>query len=617
MSYSALSPATQHGGVARVHAQENTTYLNYRPMANGVSQPYTTYNDPEVFSQATALVPYTSRSDHDASSGADDHATLLDWETQVVTQPSKQAIQHATSSVARTKDESQPWLNDSSVVHKQDRDSIERPRESSSPSRYRGMALEDVLVADRTNDLASEVGDSLDIMTESASRQRRLEAHGQMHDELKTSADYRPHTATTQSSDNPEGSPFGADPRTLSQRVRSMYEDDADLEARLRPVSALSGSSRMTGEGSPYRARGTLSPDYGTMANGASSIARSASAMSSRSRVSRGPDEAAGGVEDWTDVASSDVDRYGFIRTPAVRSKYAALNPVQRPYTPLSAIDEASPPSGTLNGQPSNQSSTIVVPSKPASTRPAQTDHSPRTRIRAFDFLRSPRRRQKYLLAEADKIIPSSLDVTESSNPLVNSNTSRARLESARASKWQAMTRALPSSSPRLSAIGGGTLFGFNPSDPKVISRTWKGIPDRWRATAWHSFLSVSATRNSPTRCPSPSDADLIFRFHALQDVDYVEDGQIDIDVPRTVGQHVMFRKRYRGGQRLLFRVCHALALYFPDVGYVQGMGSLVATLICYFDEEQAFVAAVRMWQHRGIGWLYKNGFGGLMSTLR
>lgn len=77
-----------------------------------------------------------------------------------------------------------------------------------------------------------------------------------------------------------------------------------------------------------------------------------------------------------------------------------------------------------------------------------------------------------------------------------------------------------------------------------------------------------------------------------------------------------MFRRRYRGGQRLLFRVLHALSLQFPDVGYVQGMAGLAATLLCYYDEELAFVMLVRLWQLRGLEALYRHGFEGLMSAL-
>jgi hypothetical protein len=88
------------------------------------------------------------------------------------------------------------------------------------------------------------------------------------------------------------------------------------------------------------------------------------------------------------------------------------------------------------------------------------------------------------------------------------------------------------------------------------------------------------------------------------------------MDVPRTINSHIMFRKRYRGGQRLLFRVLHCLALYFPDTGYVQGMASLAATLLCYYDEEKTFIMCVRLWTLRGLDKLYAHGFAGLMSAL-
>lgn len=68
--------------------------------------------------------------------------------------------------------------------------------------------------------------------------------------------------------------------------------------------------------------------------------------------------------------------------------------------------------------------------------------------------------------------------------------------------------------------------------------------------------------------------------------------------------------------QRLLFRVLHALSLHFPDTGYVQGMASLAATLLCYYDEERTFVMLVRMWQLRGLQRLFQPGFGGLMTAL-
>ncbi len=155
-------------------------------------------------------------------------------------------------------------------------------------------------------------------------------------------------------------------------------------------------------------------------------------------------------------------------------------------------------------------------------------------------------------------------------------------------------------------------MFEFDTNSPKLIERTWKGIPDRWRATAWHAFLTASGKK----RPGSPTDEQLIATFHTLINQGSPDDVQIDIDVPRTISSHIMFRRRYRGGQRLLFRVLHCLSIYFPDTGYVQGMAALAATLLCYFDEEMTFVMLVRLWQLRGLEHLYQSGFEGLMQAL-
>lgn len=153
----------------------------------------------------------------------------------------------------------------------------------------------------------------------------------------------------------------------------------------------------------------------------------------------------------------------------------------------------------------------------------------------------------------------------------------------------------------------------FDNTNPKLIERTWKGIPDRWRSSAWYSFLSSSA---KSARSEVTEDQ-LFAQFHSLQDISSPDDVQIDLDVPRTINRHIMFRKRYRGGQRLLFRVLHALSLYFPETGYVQGMAALAASLLCYYDEERCFVMLVRLWQYRGLQRLYQEGFAGLLIALQ
>jgi len=185
---------------------------------------------------------------------------------------------------------------------------------------------------------------------------------------------------------------------------------------------------------------------------------------------------------------------------------------------------------------------------------------------------------------------------------------SMRRKEAERTEKWRKMAKVISKGRED----GHGMEFEFDTRSPKLIERTWKGIPDCWRAAAWHSFLVAS----SKTWKSTETDEYLVAEFRRLQYVSSPDDVQIDLDVPRTINGHIMFRKRYRGGQRLLFRVLHAISLFFPGTGYVQGMASLAATLLCYYDEEKTFVMLVRLWRYRGLERLYQPGFDGLMATL-
>lgn len=192
-------------------------------------------------------------------------------------------------------------------------------------------------------------------------------------------------------------------------------------------------------------------------------------------------------------------------------------------------------------------------------------------------------------------------------NATANDDPRVRRKEVEREEKWRKMAKPLPSAT-----IGAGMTFTFDTTSSKLIERTWKGIPDKWRATAWHAFLSASARKHPG----SLSDEELTTLFNDYQTAGSPDDVQIDIDVPRTISSHIMFRRRYRGGQRLLFRVLHAMSLHFPETGYVQGMAALAATLLSYYSEEMAFTMLVRLWELRGLDKLYKHGFGGLMEAL-
>ncbi|KAJ6788284.1 hypothetical protein PWT90_10732 [Aphanocladium album] len=322
-----------------------------------------------------------------------------------------------------------------------------------------------------------------------------------------------------------------------------------------------------------------------------------------------------GGFEDWDDLDSALVDRYGFIGTPRNQSRVGTPTEMRSiQYSPRRRnVLTKRDPMGFTSSQ-----SGMRLPSRKVSARSLNTQHS-EVSIVSFRSSRSvirqagnllPQNRNRRWMDEAGDMLTVSPNLQDSVEEARIEKISEAvkRKEIERSEKWRRMARVI-----RKGDQGQGMEFDFDTKNPKLIDRTWKGIPDRWRAAAWWSFLATSAKEHPG----SATAQDIIASFHRLQDRGSADDIQIDLDVPRTISRHIMFRRRYRGGQRLLFRVLHALSLYFPETGYVQGMASLAATLLCYFDEEKCFVMLVRMWTLRGLERLYQPGFEGLMAALR
>ena len=147
-------------------------------------------------------------------------------------------------------------------------------------------------------------------------------------------------------------------------------------------------------------------------------------------------------------------------------------------------------------------------------------------------------------------------------------------------------------------------------SSSKLLRRTFKGIPDSWRASAWYAFAHKNGRGETPTAA-----RELVDTYMALQHQPCEYDAQIQLDVPRTISDHIFFRKRGEQGQRLLGRILHGIALYRPVEGYVQGMATIAATLLCYFTEEMAFVMLVQLWDVKGLAHFYKPGFTGLFDA--
>ncbi|KFY35933.1 hypothetical protein V494_05472 [Pseudogymnoascus sp. VKM F-4513 (FW-928)] len=384
-----------------------------------------------------------------------------------------------------------------------------------------------------------------------------------------------------------------------SLKVRSMYEQDVITD--WRDGDPINHPQPLAEEN-----EGPSDDTFNVQLRPRPQTAKSPSAK--RYSVLRREHELAGGIEDWEDINGADVDRYGFIvKAPDAPGRSGTPEPraPQRVSTSLQLASQTPRKQRGFGLQSPAKNSAAK------SLRTQNTTASQRSVSRPLRTLtnRLPGNQDRRWMDEAGDMLtlPHGLvDITEVDERTTAAEATKKR-EWTRSEKWRRMAK-LVNSGPD----GEGMEFEFDVAHPKLIDRTWKGIPDVWRATAWRCFLNASAKKVEG----SPTEASLIEAFQRLVSEGSADDVQIDMDVPRTINSHIMFRKRYRGGQRLLFRVLHCLALYFPDTGYVQGMASLAATLLCYYDEEKTFIMCVRLWTLRGLDKLYAHGFAGLMSAL-
>ncbi|KAK3397330.1 hypothetical protein B0T20DRAFT_254942 [Sordaria brevicollis] len=356
-----------------------------------------------------------------------------------------------------------------------------------------------------------------------------------------------------------------------------------------------------------------------------------------------GEHERAGGLEDWENLDGVEVDRYGFIKERPARPDTSYRPETSRTVRPGSRSRHFSPrrrnvltkrPGSAYSSSPLGRGLVGRPPSRKVSARSLHTftseysnasRRSTRSSFRSITNHLPPNRDRKWMDEAGDMLaFPAGglTDILEYAARMTGKKSTEAlkKKELERSEKWRKMAKVVqrfPLEDGGEGEAGGqgqgqGMNFEFDTKNPKLIERTWKGIPDCWRSAAWFSFLASSA-KNANTH---ETDEMLISEFKRLQGISSPDDVQIDLDVPRTVNGHIMFRKRYRGGQRLLFRVLHAISLYFPDTGYVQGMAPLAATLLCYYDEERCFIMMVRLWRYRGLSRLYSPNFEGLLSTL-
>ncbi|KAH9056975.1 RabGAP/TBC [Lactarius vividus] len=166
--------------------------------------------------------------------------------------------------------------------------------------------------------------------------------------------------------------------------------------------------------------------------------------------------------------------------------------------------------------------------------------------------------------------------------------------EDDRMEKWGRMLE------PRSRDAGGNIkTWGINPTkEHKLSRRTYKGIPDRWRSAAWNNSSHSRQEYREALERHSPYDI------------------QIDLDVPRTINGHVLFRTRYGLGQRSLFHVLHSFSLRCEQCGYCQGMGPIAAMLLCYFEPERAYASLVHLHDAYHMHDIFSPGFPGLLESI-
>ncbi|KAG6841733.1 hypothetical protein C0991_007619 [Blastosporella zonata] len=154
-------------------------------------------------------------------------------------------------------------------------------------------------------------------------------------------------------------------------------------------------------------------------------------------------------------------------------------------------------------------------------------------------------------------------------------------------------------------------VWGVRPAkESKLRRRVYKGIPDAWRPASWELLMA----RNTGGRRLE----DLEKQYTDALDKPSTYDIQIDLDVPRTISGHIMFRTRYGAGQRSLFHVLHSFSLLCPTCGYVQGMGPITFTLLSYLTPARAYAALVLLHSSPpySLHTLFSPGFPGLLENI-
>ena len=149
----------------------------------------------------------------------------------------------------------------------------------------------------------------------------------------------------------------------------------------------------------------------------------------------------------------------------------------------------------------------------------------------------------------------------------------RLLLENSRLEKWRVMLRDWPA---------------FVRRHPTTVKRrVRKGIPEALRGRVWCELLDIAGVKREYQPLTYAG-------LCAVEEV--LCDDDIKRDIDRTFPKHAMFAKHgVNGGQQQLYRVLRAYAGFDAELGYCQGMGFIVAIMLFYMTEEEAFWVLVAL----------------------
>lgn len=127
-----------------------------------------------------------------------------------------------------------------------------------------------------------------------------------------------------------------------------------------------------------------------------------------------------------------------------------------------------------------------------------------------------------------------------------------------------------------------------------------EGIPDYLRGYVWQVLANVSNMK-----IPNKYKELMEIKVNRNE-----KDVQVILeDLPRTNPNSTFYKEKFGLGQTKLFNVLTCFSKYYKEVTYVQGYSFIVASFLCYMDEEMAFWLFYTLMESYNLKYVYINDF--------